>query len=191
MIKIKRIVVFSLICALFISTTTFASTLQISAQDIENGLIDVNPEDIPEGVIPVKYDSLNEAIKYIQENIKSRKNIFEDRLLLPSLTRATNANLLVDEHDVTVGKVKLYINYGTSGDSSTGTITYVSPYTVFEGFSMGYDWVEKSIGYNIASNKKDVYVYASGQLDYYVIVNGGIKVWSEHINLGRTCYLAR
>lgn len=187
--KIKIILALSLILSFILSSTVFAQSLD---SDTSIQLVAVSPEDVPEDVIPAEYNSLEEAIQFIEQNVKYNHEINKEPLFLENnISRATNRNLLVDEHTFTGGSVKLYANYGTSGDASTGIITYISPYTVFDGFSLGYDWVEKSCGYTISSNKKDAYIYASGQLDYYLIIEGGIKLYSEHINLGRTCYLAR
>ena len=136
--KIKIILALSLILSFILSSTVFAQSLD---SDTSIQLVAVSPEDVPEDVIPAEYNSLEEAIQFIEQNVKYNHEINKEPLFLENnISRATNRNLLVDEHTFTGGSVKLYANYGTSGDASTGIITYISPYTVFDGFSLGYDW---------------------------------------------------
>lgn len=173
-----------------INNIVFAADVE-SPPITEENLVDVLPEDVPEGVIPMEFDSEEEAMAFIDKYINNMV-IEEPENVLDTQTRSTDRTLLVGEEAVgPTASVKLYANYGTSGNASTGTITYIDPYTTFTGFTLGFHWEEKTIGYRIQSNKKDAYIYTSGQLDYYFILEGGIKLGSRKIDLGRTCYLAR
>ena len=190
--KRSRIIFGVIILTMILGTncSVFASSEKNQLITSEN-IIDVLPEDVPEGVIPMEFDSEKEAMAFIDQYINNIV-IEEPAIILDQQTRATNKTILVGESDVgPTGSVKLFANYGTSGSGSTGTITYIDPYTTFTGLTLGFDWKEKSLGYKIASNKKDAYIYTSGQLDYYFILSGGIKLGSRTIDIGRTCYLAR
>ncbi|HBV95542.1 MAG: hypothetical protein JL50_09635 [Peptococcaceae bacterium BICA1-7] len=62
-------------------------------------------------------------------------------------------------------------------------ITNVDEYTTFTGFTYGFDWVESAIGHDISSDKKDVEVWCSGQVDCYLLINGLIKYYSVPVDL--------
>ena len=46
-----------------------------------------------------------------------------------------------------------------------------------------FDWDERACGASIVSGGRDVYAWAAGTLDYYLLVNGVIRLYSEEVNL--------
>lgn len=158
----------------------------------------ISSEDLPDGIIPISFESQEEAEIFLSD-LKNQISIIESQRYLTADSNsnldigilATNSNLLVQELNLYTCKISLYANYGTSGNSNTGTITYISPYTTMTGLTVGLDWTESNADYNISSNQKDAYIFANGTLNYYLLIEGLIKIGSDRVSLGRTCYLAR
>ena len=77
--KIKIILALSLILSFILSSTVFAQSLD---SDTSIQLVAVSPEDVPEDVIPAEYNSLEEAIQFIEQNVKYNHEINKEPLFL-------------------------------------------------------------------------------------------------------------
>ena len=75
--KIKIILALSLILSFILSSTVFAQSLD---SDTSIQLVAVSPEDVPEDVIPAEYNSLEEAIQFIEQNVKYNHEINKEPL---------------------------------------------------------------------------------------------------------------
>ena len=81
------------------------------------------------------------------------------------------------------------MEYTTSGDSSSGHITYHSAYTSFTGFTLGIAWHQVSAHSEVTSSGKDIYATARGELAYYLLVDGLIELGRESVDLSGYCYV--
>lgn len=142
----------------------------------------IDREDIPNGIIPQTFNTEEEAIFYLN-------NIYDNMVLMQNsiVPYSTTGDALVATRQVGyTGSINLRVNYETTGNSNTGSISYVSPYTTFTGFNLGFGWTESDIGYRISNGGKDIYVYTNGTLDYYLLVDGLVKLYSKPVNLSGT-----
>ncbi|MDR1550383.1 MAG: hypothetical protein LBT06_17605 [Hungatella sp.] len=60
-------------------------------------------------------------------------------------------------------------------------LTSFDLYEAFTDFTLDLYWSENSIGATISSSGKDVHVYTDGTLDYYLLIDGLIKLNSRPI----------
>ncbi|MGF7144644.1 hypothetical protein HNQ56_003076 [Anaerotaenia torta] len=175
---------FSLIFVLCLSPVAASANDENTNISIKSATL----EDIPEGIIPMQFNSEDEFQDYLK-NFKITYNY-------DNLTGANSVGVMSTDDTVTVGSqsaggatVTLYAAYGTSGDNHRGKITYCNPYTQLSGFTFALTWTQSTIGAEIKSNEKDVYIYTSGVIDVWAILPGGVKIASYPINISRTCYL--
>lgn len=174
-ITLMSVFVFSVL----ITSSSYASELYANdGSSIEVQVIDKS--EIPSGIIIQEYTSEEEVLVYLNEvydnmDLKTSEN-------QPN-TFSTDGDAVVASRSVGVsGTIKLRVSYGTTGNSNTGSISYVSPYTTFTGFTLGFGWTEEDIGYDIR-NGKDIYAHTDGTLDYYILVEGTVKLYSKPVSL--------
>ena len=67
-----------------------------------------------------------------------------------------------------------------------GKIISVNPFTEFTGFTLGFDWNQTNIGSKISSNGESFDAWANGQLDYYLLIDGFIKLYSQSVSISGT-----
>jgi hypothetical protein len=166
-----------LLITLFCTGSVFASE---QTSIIKNDLKIISKNELPSNVIPMKFNSDEEALAYLN---KTFSNI--DTQLNPIVcgSGGTKGNATVATKRISTNKIYLKLRYSTSGNANTGRITSLDPYTQFTGFTLGFDWHQNSIGADIDSNGKDVYVYTEGSLEYYILVNSLLKFYSRPISL--------
>lgn len=148
--------------------------------------------EIPEGIKPIKVNSEKELARVL-ENIDNSINEHANKERQPvvidlSKNRdsdfsplATNT-YVADYVNIGVpgyGKIELKVRVSDNGSY----ITSVIPFTNLTGFSLGFDWNETICSADIVSNGKDVRAWAEGELEYYLIIDGMIKVYSRTIEL--------
>ena len=134
-------------------------------------------------------DEANAYVEMIKAELNNPAQHKTDSLIVPM---STNGDILVDQdHIYLFAYINLRVAYSTSGDNNTGYITYHNAYTTFTGLTYGYDWNEASCYSQIASGGKDIYAAASGVLDYYFLVNGMLRFYSEQIYLSGYAYVIR
>lgn len=138
----------------------------------------------------MQFDNDEDAVNYLNKVFASFTIINESK---ENLTRATDGNATVATQRLGVlgGSISLKLRYGTSGNGNTGTITYVDPYTTTSGITYSFVWREDNIGANIRSNGKDVYAYADGVIEAYLLVDGFLKLTETPVNLSGTVAVIR
>jgi hypothetical protein len=173
---IKRLTSIVLLLTVFCTGTALASGGDsITTDDLKV----ISKKEVPSNVNPVTFKSDEEAVAYLNQvfsNINTRTNF-------DMIARATNGNTTVASTKVSTGTITLKLRYSTSGNGNTGKITSLDPYTTFTGFTLGFDWTENSIGATISSSGKDAHVYTDGTIDYYLLVDGLIKLYSRPIRM--------
>jgi len=181
---IKKITSLVLLLTFFCTGTALASGQDsVTTDDLKV----ISKKEIPSNVTPVSFKSDEEAVAYLNQvfnNINVQTNF-------DILTRATNGNTTVATTKVSTGTISLKLRYTTSGNGNTGTITSLDPYTTFTGFTLGFGWTENSIGATITSSRKDVYVYTDGTIDYYLLIDGLLKLYSRPISMSGTVSVIR
>jgi|GEM_PF-2020375 hypothetical protein len=174
----------------------FGNSLSILAapeylEEQEIILEDITHAQIPANVIPLEFDTEEEAIEFIKQNTLAIQNTDELMYFINPLSRVTTAHVVVSTMDFGIAKLSLNASYTTSGNNKTGIITSISPYVAHSGFTLGVVWKEYNMGYTIANGGKDAYIYTNGCLEYYLLINGLIKLGAQNVGMGRTCFLAR
>lgn len=164
--------------------TTFADENINVKNNSEFVVRDISIQQVPENIQLTEFNSMDEAYEYLLQ-IDKEINMAEKNPIhkLNLNSRYTTNGIIVDTTKVgAAGKVYLKMNCSVSGKE----ITSVDPYTELTGFTLGFDWTETSIGYSLKNNNQAVYVYASGTVDYYFIVNGTVKLGSRSVSLDGT-----
>lgn len=167
----------------------------------------ISDSELPAGITPMEFKSEAEAKSFIlassnnESSYQMISSIDMDKSLssntiISTSTVASGTDATIDVDSVTVaygimGTIYLKAHYGTSRPGKAGTITYINPYTEYTGFTYGFDWKESICSYSIRSGGKDAYIYAGGVLDWYLLIEGLLRVYSQPVSLGRICYLAR
>lgn len=137
-------------------------------------------------------EEANEYINMIHSNLDSID--FSETNVINLNQRTTTGDALVAKRTVIVdvtGTVELRLFYRTSGDGNTGEITYCEAYTRIQGFTPGYSWTENLVYEEISSTGKDVYAYGTGTLNYSLLVEGGLEIINEVVNLEGTVPVIR
>lgn len=133
------------------------NNVKIDNYATKENLTVIDKNDVPEHIIPMQFDSDEQAIDYINSNFKNISNPYDIDEGISQL--ATDEDVFVDSAKAGVGTVTLRANYGTTGNSNTGKISYISPYITHTGYTLAIEWNESNKGYNILSNGKDAYIY--------------------------------
>ncbi len=81
------------------------------------------------------------------------------------------------------GKITLYAKIKVYTNGSFGQIKDCSEYTTFTGFTYGFGWNEDYMTHRIASNGQSVKITCEGTLDYYLLVNSVLRVYSQPIEM--------
>lgn len=147
----------------------------------------ISLEDLPDGIIPYQVKS-NSDLENIISEIRTNINVMENansELLINSELRATDHHKQIATYKAGLGTVSLnsYVDYEDE------KITRVEPYTSFTGFTYSFTWDERKCYGTISSNKSEAYVYASGDLEYYFLVNTELtKFYARNIDLSGRIY---
>lgn len=72
-----------------------------------------------------------------------------------------------------------------------GTITDYGAYTTFTGFTDGFGWEEKHVNASIAPEGKDIIASATGELVYYLFVNGMVEYARQEVSLSGTAFAVK
>lgn len=175
----NRILVLCTVFTFAFSGISFGSVNRsVSVDDLKT----IQADEMPSGIIPKEFSSDEEAVKYLNKVYASMS--IENGREIPE-TRSTNGNVTVATQRLGVlgGSISLKLRYGTSGDNHTGMVTYADPYTTTSGITYSFDWREDSIGAEISSSGKDVYVYTDGVIIAYLLIDGLIKIDETPVSL--------
>ncbi len=161
---------------------------------------EVSLNEIPEGIVPLEFETVEEAQQYFDNfnNLVKEEKIKNDKLKKQFNTENVNVLSVSATNDIVEvaswGNIPITVylkaNYGTTGSAHTGYISYISPFTTYSALPFS-SFQQTNIGYSISSNQKDAYIYASGIVSLYVVIEDIGNIYSQPIDLGRTCYLAR
>lgn len=138
-----------------------------------------------------KFDSREAANAYLNGMMSGIANPIDHHATINFSSRATNGHALVKSINFGTNSLHLFVDYTTSGDGNTGRITYHNAYTSFVGFTLGTTWHELTCYSQVTSSGKDIYASASGELEYYLIVEGFIELGREFVGLDGYCYAVR
>lgn len=99
----------------------------------------------------------------------------------------SNGDSLVDSRKLglngSAGSINLRVSYRTSGNNFTGRVIYHNEYTTYTGFTLGFDWDQRTSTSYVTSSGKDIYASASGTLNFYILVKGFIRFYSTPLTL--------
>lgn len=155
----------------------------------------ISVDQIPEHITPLVFKNDAEKETYFANYFNNAQIIRPNNMIRDGIVEpmATNGDALVayKTYGATQAKVSLYVNYTTSGDNNTGTITHYDPYTTFTGITFSMEWHETACDGYITSSGKDVYAYARGEVISYLVVNGVIEVARTPVSLNGYAYIIR
>ena len=135
------------------------------------------------------FSNQQEADNYLAQLSKQLSKTVQYNPQISTATRSTHGDALVASKGVSTGTIELRVAYSTSGDSNTGTITQANAYTTFTGFTLGFDWKEEVCYADITSSGKDIYAMASGELEYYFLIDGLIQLGRKAVSLDGYCFV--
>lgn len=197
--KFSRIYAFVLIIALFLSFSAvgyaeYFPTTSIEQSDFfitDNNQIVyhriISPEEVPEGIVPLNVDSIEEAETIISA-FSSSGNCLADNNGGASFTAISGP------YDVELNRTQ-YGGILTSGLMVTelrvsynivnNKISNAEPYSSTYGIPAFADYTEESCtGYIVANTQsKEYYAITKGQLDYYIIFEGIMNLYTTPVSL--------
>lgn len=135
------------------------------------------------------FSNQQEADNYLAQLSKQLSKTVQYNPQISTATRSTHGDALVASKGVSTGTIELRVAYSTSGDSNTGTITQANAYTTFTGFTLGFDWKEEVCYADSTSSGKDIYAMASGELEYYFLIDGLIQLGRKAVSLDGYCFV--
>lgn len=195
-IKIKRMFFLLALVCIFGVNTVFAqeslntnANLNLSIGEISIKEIDIS--EIPADIGFIEFETAEEMQLYISNLESSLTSLEPSDVYLNINTKATHGSAVVQSLKKLKATISLCINYGTTLDSHRGKISYISPYTMLTGYTVGMRWEQSNVGFEISSSGKDAYVYGNGVLSYYLVLENVSSLVSYPINLGGTVYLVR
>lgn len=155
-------------------------------QKILDSLIDISCDEIPENVEPLKFDSEEEFLEYYNTNIDSNSNVILEELDSPkSIQVLSSTKTATDEYYIDLIKVGIRITYiciqvthTYTGESKYRTIKTANSSCSLGGYTLGLELSGVSTSVNIDKDKHGYTVMASGSKDYYLLIDGLIKLYS-------------
>ncbi len=170
-----------------LGTTAFASS-KTSQGNIHAQLVNqktMTPASLPEGVTPIEFSTQEEADAFIAEVLENLNTP-----ITPTQSRISTGTWTVDTTKVALWcYVDLKMKATTTGDHYTGTVRSAKAFTVFRGFTLGFEWNERAC--NAEIHGKDVYSWCDGTLDCYLLIKGTIKLYSFEINMDGWSFVVR
>lgn len=127
------------------------------------------------------FDNQEDADKFINE-MNSEVNV--ETTITNDKARSTSRDILIGRHTFWSSTVDLRLKYVTSGNSNTGYIVSMDPYTSHYGVTLGQEWNQKTISATKLNGGKDISVVATGECILYLFVNGLVEVTRERVTLG-------
>ena len=83
-------------------------------------------------------------------------------------------------------RVKLYGSLALQGSYGPYTIAGVNQWTALEGLTFGAGWTQSyAYSYNRTTYAD---VFGGGTLDLYLVIQGGIRIYSTSVNMSLRCY---
>ncbi|MBE0451268.1 MAG: hypothetical protein IBX70_10520 [Clostridia bacterium] len=178
-----------------IATPSFAngsSTTSINTDALDLSTVEI----LPDGITPIvienqtQFDEFVKAMKTAPETIEEVSYLKNPNLISSYSTNgiityytsaSKNLGLGIGDWSSTKLKLTAAIEIYTSG--SFRQINGSTQWTNLEGYTIGLDWTEHYNSSTIQNGGQSIDVSASGTLDYYLIVNGVIKLYSKNMNI--------
>lgn len=158
-------------------------------------LVDIDK--VPEGITPVVINSPADLERLMRSGSENQNNdvwdqmsvkeitIFTDQLVsksLPGAATRTSYTTLRRECTVPVGFATFYtaadIRVGVYG-TSYAWIDSVNEWVGLRGCTLGFDLTHTYHHHYLTTTTTDI--TGGGIVDYYLVVNGGIKLWSQPV----------
>lgn len=140
----------------------------------------------------MSFASKEDADRYIVQLEEELSSVTRYNPSIQWGARSTHGDAIVASQQIGIaGTIKLGVVYTTSGDASTGDITYHEAYTTFSGFTLGYGWDETLCSSQVTSSGKDIYAIAKGELTFNLLVDGFIEFGRKSLTLDGYCYAVR
>lgn len=179
-----------------VNIVAFANVDEISSQyskeelDMINSMSDINYSDIPEGIIPLKFESYDELFSYLKDNDLSYSYDEELSESVKQHTRITSfSNSQIKTGTNTYSEIKgpyrinLITTMTYTGNLLNRNIKTSSAGCTITGLTLGFDFSISDINSIIINNGKGFYSYANGTIDYYLIIEGGLKLFTRDFSI--------
>ena len=142
---------------------------------------------IPEGVIPLEFDSEEEADVFLQSinnkvalNSVNKNDYYQNDF--PSVARSTSSLKTYNRRTGNTwiaGSFYYEMDIQVEKKGSKKKILECTDGMVMEGWRLGFSYTESSRKFKIARDKQSVTGRAKGTIDYYLLINNLIRVYSE------------
>lgn len=164
--------------------SAFASTKTQTDSDFT--VKDISISEIPSDVIPMKFNSEEEAENYFNNAVEGIENT-NSIIVEPEISLYDYRGHRYAEKRGWPVTIAMDVPYFAKWNSKWGNY-YASagkPSTSIAGSTIGFEWREiSSATYsNIGSNPTKLTAHGEGYLDYYVIIEGGIKYYTKRISV--------
>lgn len=148
-------------------------------------------DSVPDGVTPFVVNNDEELLKMLQtlaENDVLRQVSVVAESIEPKNGEigilATDVVRRTVSKSVGLGQINLVADITRYREGSFGGIIDVFAFTTFTGFTYGFDWNESySPRYTISTDGTSTHVWVEGVLDWYLLVDGLLKLYSQPVRL--------
>lgn len=186
--KFKLLIVSLTFTFILTSNSVFAAQNNNMAQEGDNHIVSksMSIQDVPDGITPMIFKSKEAADKYF-ENVVNDLNNTESSELIPIIqTYDYRGSRYVQKSRWPV-KIVMDVPYLAKWSSKWGNY-YASadkPTTDISGVTMGFGWRPSpgSTYSNIGNNPTKLTAHGAGYLDWYVLVSGVIRYYSERVTI--------
>lgn len=140
---------------------------------------------VPSGIKPIILKNEKELLNFINSLKLEKSNTISEKVIE---TRDTTDTIEVSTYQGVGygnGKINLFATIHRWRDGSFGAITDVTnKYTSFTGFTYSFDWRESHPPqHTIATDQLSCHVWVNGELDYYFLVSGLLRIYTEPVRL--------
>lgn len=169
-------------------TSVFATQNNNIDQESNNNIVSksISIKDIPDNITPMVFNSKEAADKYF-ENIVNDLNNTESSELIPNIQTYDYRGSRYAQKSRWPVTIVMDVPYLAKWSSKWGNY-YASadkPTTDISGVTMGFGWRPSpgSTYSNIGSNPTKLTAHGAGYLDWYVLVSGVIRYYSERVTI--------
>ncbi|WP_165613123.1 hypothetical protein [Paramaledivibacter caminithermalis] len=173
-----------------------------SSLDEKYGLKTITEEQLPEGIEPIEFKSQEELEQFLQrinntDSIDLGTTIIDKNGFVISSIRNSLANKSGTEDTFEWDKTKkhglltqhLNARVTVYAHGSFGQIQKVKKvHTYATGYSGGINYVPdpNACGSDISSDKQSAKIYGAGDIEYYLIISGGLKLTTKRAKISGT-----
>lgn len=200
------------ILSLFVSALFVFSTLvpisvfaEENTANIDTSVLElktISLEDVPSHITPIvietqkEFDNFADDIESVSL-VEDESYVSEENENIPMLQRASDGSYYTVTEKTTKSlaggetRLNLYAKIKLFQKNSFRQIEDVtSTWTSLTGVTMGWDWTEKNTSIEDIKKGQSVKITVDGTVDYYLMINGVVKVGSsdDSISLTYRCY---